>query len=415
MTHQSTQGLRENWPQFSLLMLVNACVGAMLGQERSILPAIASHDFHLATKVAILSFILVFGLVKALTNYLAGRWADQFGRKHVLIAGWLVAIPVPFLLMWAPSWYWIIIANVLLGISQGLTWSITVVMKIDLVGAKQRGLAMGLNEFAGYIAVAASALFTGWIASHVGLRPQPFYPGLVYVGLGLLLSLYLVRDTQHFVRQEVHCSGTGTKTLLSQQQIFWQTSIKDKNLSSITQAGLINNLNDGMAWGLFPIVYAAAGINLAHIGLLMAIYPAVWGISQIATGALSDKTGRKWMITLGMWLQACGIAMTAVASTFNGFAIAAVLLGAGTAMVYPTLLAAIGDVAAPSWRASAIGVYRLWRDMGYVAGALIAGLTADLLGLAAAIWLVAMLTALSGLITAIRLQETQMQSSVIHG
>ncbi|MGB5233617.1 MAG: MFS transporter [Candidatus Macondimonas sp.] len=388
-------------------MLVNAFVGAMVGLERSILPAIAEQEFHIAARAAILSFIVVFGITKALTNYFAGRLSDRYGRKHVLVAGWLVAAPVPFILMWAPDWNWIVGANVLLGVSQGLTWSTTVIMKIDLVGPKQRGLAMGLNEFAGYFAVAGSALATGWLAAHFGLRPEPFYLGVAYVVLGLLLSLLAVRETRHHVTHEVRALHAGDETQLpSQGEIFRRTSLTDHNLSSVSQAGLVNNLNDGMAWGLFPLVFAAAGMTLAQIGTLAAIYPAVWGLTQIFTGALSDRIGRKQLIVWGMWVQAVGIVVTALAMDFFDFSLGAVLLGVGTAMVYPTLLAAIGDVAHPLWRASAVGVYRLWRDLGYAVGALLAGFTADLFGLAAAVWLVAGLTFLSGVIAAVRMNET---------
>jgi MFS family permease len=400
-------GLRENLGQFSLLVLVNAFVGAMVGLERSILPAIAQEEFHIATRAAILSFIVVFGVTKALTNYVAGRLSDRYGRKHVLVAGWLVAVPVPFVLMWAPSWEWVVAGNVLLGVSQGLTWSTTVIMKIDLAGPRRRGLAMGLNEFSGYFAVAGSALATGWIAAHYGLRPQPFYLGVVYVFIGLALSTLVVRETHHHARHEAGLQPAAAKEAgPSQAEIFRRASFTDRNLSSVSQAGLVNNLNDGMAWGLFPLVFAGAGLNLARIGALAAIYPAVWGVAQIFTGALSDRLGRKWLIASGMWLQAVGIALTAVSAGFAGFATGAVLLGLGTAMVYPTLLAAIGDVAHPSWRASAVGVYRLWRDLGYAVGALLAGATADVFGLAAAVWLVAALTLLSGVVVAVRMRET---------
>lgn len=400
-------GLRENLGQFSLLVLVNAFVGAMVGLERSILPAMAEHEFHIAARAAILSFIVVFGVTKALTNYVAGRLSDRYGRKRVLVAGWLAAVPVPFMLMSAPSWDWVVAANVLLGLSQGLTWSTTVIMKIDLVGPQRRGLAMGLNEFSGYFAVAASALATGWIAARYGLRPEPFYLGVAYAAIGLLLSALAVRETRHHVAHEAHVHPAATvQETPTQAEIFWRTSLADRNLSSVSQAGLVNNLNDGMAWGLFPLVFAAAGMDLARIGELAAIYPAVWGVAQIYTGALSDRIGRKWLIASGMWLQAAGIAVTALASGFELFAIGAVLLGLGTAMVYPTLLAAIGDVAHPSWRASSVGVYRLWRDLGYAVGALLAGITADRLGLAAAVWLVAALTGMSGLVVALRMRET---------
>jgi MFS family permease len=404
-------GLRENLGQFSLLVLVNAFVGAVIGLERSILPAIAEAEFHIAARAAILSFIVVFGITKALTNYFAGRLSDHYGRKHVLVAGWLVAAPVPFVLMWAPDWNWIVAGNVLLGVSQGLTWSTTVIMKIDLVGPRQRGLAMGLNEFSGYFAVAGSALATGWLAAAYGLRPEPFYLGVAYVAAGLLLSVLAVRETRHHVAFEAraHHPAAGDDGP-TQGEIFRRTSFSDRNLSSVSQAGLVNNLNDGMAWGLFPIVFAAAGMTLAQIGTLAAIYPAVWGMTQIFTGALSDRIGRKGLIVWGMGVQAAGIAVTAAGGAFAAFALGAVLLGVGTAMVYPTLLAAIGDVAHPIWRASAVGVYRLWRDLGYAIGALLAGITADLFGLAAAVWLVAGLTLLSGVVAATRMNETLMRT-----
>jgi MFS family permease len=399
-------GLRENLPQFSLLVVVNAFVGAMAGLERSILPAIAEEEFQLVAHTAVLSFIVVFGVAKALTNYGAGRLSDRFGRKHVLVAGWLVAVPVPFLLMWAPGWSWILVANLLLGISQGLTWSTTVIMKIDLVGSKQRGLAMGLNEFAGYVAVAATALVTGWVAARYGVRPQPFYLGVVFVIVGFTLSALVVRETRHHVSHESSLAGVPPQRSLTARQVFWRTTLHDANLSSVSQAGLVNNLNDGMAWGLFPLVFAAAGMNLAQVGLLAAVYPATWGIAQLATGALSDRTGRKPLIVWGMWIQAAAIALVTVMHTFAGFVAGAVLLGIGTAMVYPTLLAAIGDVARPSWRASAVGVYRLWRDLGYAIGALLAGLTADAFGLQAAMGFIAALTFVSGTVSAVRMAET---------
>lgn len=400
-------GLRENAAQFSLLVVVNAFVGAMVGLERSILPAMAEHEFQLAARSALLSFIVVFGIAKALTNYGAGRLSDRFGRKHVLVAGWLVAVPVPFLLMWAPGWNWILVANLLLGISQGLTWSTTVIMKIDLVGARQRGLAMGLNEFAGYVAVAASALATGWVAARYGIRPQPFYLGVLFVAVGLALSALLVRETGHHATHEATLVGRlPSDGIPTPRQVFWQTTLFDRNLSSVSQAGLVNNLNDGMAWGLFPLVFAAAGMGLAQVGLLAAIYPATWGVAQLATGALSDRTGRKPLIVWGMWLQAGGIGVVTLAHAFAGFVTGAVLLGIGTAMVYPTLLAAIGDVAHPSWRASAVGVYRLWRDLGYAVGALLAGITADAFGLHVAMWVIAALTFASGVVSATRMVET---------
>jgi MFS family permease len=401
-------GLRENLGQFSLLVLVNAFVGAMVGMERSILPAIAEQEFGLAARAAALSFIAVFGITKAGTNYFAGRLSDAWGRKGVLVAGWLAALPVPFLLMWAPSWGWIVATNALLGVSQGLTWSTTVIMKIDLAGPKQRGLAMGLNEFAGYLAVAASALATGYAAARWGLRPQPFYLGVGFALIGTLLSALAVRETRGHALSE---AARGEAAPANPEGLFARVSFRDPSLSSVSQAGFVNNLNDGMAWGLFPLIFAAAGMGLTQVGWLAAIYPAVWGIGQLATGALSDRWGRKGFIVAGMWVQAGGIALVALSEGFGGFALAATLLGAGTAMVYPTLLAAIGDVAHPSWRASAVGIYRLWRDSGYAAGALAAGLLADAFGAEAAVWSVAALTLASGAVVLVRMRETTPETS----
>ncbi|MGH8105964.1 MAG: MFS transporter [Arenimonas sp.] len=403
-------GLCENAAQFWLLVLINAFVGAMIGMERSILPAMAEQEFSLVAKSAVLSFIVAFGIAKALTNYFAGHLSDRYGRKVVLVAGWGFAVPVPFVLMWAPTWNWVLAANVLLGISQGLTWSTTIIMKIDLVGSKRRGLAMGLNEFAGYFALALSALATGWIAARHGLRPEPFYLGVAYAVLGLLLSMLLVRETRHFVTHETNASLLVDEKPITRTELFQKVSFTDRNLSSVSQTGMVNNLNDGMAWGLFPIVFAVAGATLAEIGILAAIYPAVWGLAQIGTGALSDRIGRKWLIVWGMWIQAFGIAVTAMSAQMKGFAFGAVFLGLGTAMVYPTLLAAIGDVARPSWRASAVGIYRLWRDIGYAVGAVLAGVTADLFGITSAVYLVAALTFISGSITALRMKETLSES-----
>lgn len=402
-------GLKENWYQFTLLVIVNAFVGGMIGLERTILPQIAEKEFGLAVKTAILSFIVVFGFTKAITNYFAGRWSDQIGRRKVLILGWLIAIPVPFLLMWAPSWNWILLANVFLGVSQGLTWSTSVIMKIDLVGSERRGLAMGFNEFAGYFALAISALATGYVASHFALRPEPFYLGVVYVFIGLLMSIFLVHETKGHVAHEMKLSSANenhfTKSL-SQKEIFTQTTFKDKNLSSVTQAGFVNNLNDGMAWGLFPILFASHGLSLERLGWLAAVYPATWGLFQLWTGHASDKWGRKGLIIGGMWIQAIGILITMISSQFIGFAFGGVLLGIGTAMVYPTLLAAIGDVADPSWRASSVGIYRFWRDSGYAIGAIISGLVADFFGITTAIGLVAIITFLSGAVVQFRMTET---------
>ena len=398
-------GLRANLAQFGLLVLVNAFVGAMVGLERSILPLIAEQEFHMAARAAVLSFIVVFGVVKAVTNYFAGRLSDSIGRKVVLVSGWLVAVPVPFLLMWAPSWKWILVANVLLGISQGLTWSTTVIMKIDLAGPDRRGFAMGLNEFAGYLAVALTAAATSHIAAAHGLRPQPFYMGVGFVLAGLLLSTLLVRETHGHAKHEARSSTlSNAAPAVSQKGVFLTTSFRDRDLSAVSQAGLVNNLNDGMAWGLFPLFFTAAGMTLERVGWLAAIYPAVWGVGQLVTGALSDRLGRKWLITSGMWTQAAGIAVIALSTEFRGFASGGVLLGAGTAMVYPTLLAAIGDVAHPNWRASSVGVYRFWRDLGYAVGALLTGVIADALGLSAAIWTVAAVTFSSGLVVASRMR-----------
>lgn len=398
-------GLGENAAQFTLLVIVNAFVGAMVGMERSILPPIAEQEFHLTGHTAMLSFIAVFGLAKSLTNYAAGRFADRLGRKRLLIGGWLIAVPVPFLLMWAPNWTWVIAANGLLGVSQGLTWSMTIIMKIDLVGPKQRGLAMGLNECAGYVAVAAAAYATGWIASRTGLRPEPFYLGVACVIAGILLSLMVHETWGHSVLESQSVQRVSHVT--TSRGVFWRTTFSDRNLSSASQAGFVNNLNDGMVWGLFPLFFVAAGLDLASIGVLAAIYPATWGIAQLATGALSDRVGRKWLIVCGMWTQAAGIVVVTIANAFAGFAAGAALLGIGTAMVYPTLMAVIGDVAHPAWRATSLGVYRFWRDAGYVAGALMAGLAADAFGLPIAIQIVAGVTFLSGVVAAARMSETR--------
>ena len=410
-------GLRENAAQFSLLILVNCFVGAMVGMERSILPAIAEHEFGLQARTAVLAFIVVFGITKACTNYFAGRLSDHFGRKQVLIAGWLVAVPVPFLLIWASTWNWVLFANALLGVSQGLSWSATVIMKIDLVGEERRGLAMGLNEFAGYIAVAGAALATGLVAARYGLRPEPFYLGIILVVLGLLLSMFVIRETKSYAAHEslLH-HDIEANAVPSSYELFWRTSFRDRNLSSVSLVGFVNNLNDGVSWGLFPLFFAGAAMNIRQIGVLAAIYPATWGVVQLGTGALSDKIGRKWLIVSGMWVQAVGIGIVIVSSAFGDFASGLVLLGIGTAMVYPTLLSAVGDVVPPLWRASSVGIYRLWRDLGYAVGALMAGLIADALGLSAAMWVVAVLTFLSGVTAALRMTETlQIERELIAG
>jgi len=411
-------GLRANLAQFTLLVGVNALVGGMIGQERTVLPLLGTRVFHLHAFTAALTFIVAFGVVKAVTNFAAGTLSDRYGRKPVLVAGWLIGVPVPFLLAYGPGWAWIIAANVLLGVNQGLTWSTTVIMKIDLVGPERRGLAMGLNEAAGYGAVAVTALATGFIAARAGLRPDPFFLGMAFAGLGLGLSTLFVRETHGHARHEAATHpGTSAQAHggLSTREVFWLTSVKEKALSAASQAGLVNNLNDGLAWGIFPVFFARGGLSVAQIGVLAALYPAVWGAGQLVTGALSDRLGRKWLIAAGMWAQAAAIGFIAAAHGFWPWAAGAVLLGAGTAMVYPTLLAAIGDVAHPAWRASAVGVYRLWRDGGFAIGALLAGVIADLLGLAAAIWAVAALTAVSGLVVAVRMYETHRRAAATAG
>jgi MFS family permease len=409
---QSPLGLRANWAQFSLLVLVNAFVGAMVGLERTVLPLLAERDFGLASASAALSFILTFGFVKAATNFLAGRLGDRFGRKHTLVAGWLVGLPVPILVMLAPSWSWIIVANVLLGVNQGLTWSMTVVMKIDLAGPQRRGLAMGLNEFAGYLAVALSALATGIVASRFGLRPEPFYLGIAFAALGLALSQLFVRDTMQHVRHEATLPAISDNASerdpapLTLRALAARVSWTDPALANASQVGLVNNLNDGLAWGLFPLFFAAHGLSIAEIGILAFIYPATWGVMQLVTGALSDRIGRKWLIADGMFVQGAALVAMVFLHGFANWLATGALLGVGTAMVYPTLLAVIGDVAHPSWRGSAVGLYRLWRDLGYVVGALLAGALADSYGMDAAIVTVGCLTLASGLLAAIRMPET---------
>ncbi len=412
-----TLGLRANLAQFSLLVGVNALVGGMLGQERTVLPLLATQVFHLKAVTAALTFIVAFGVTKALTNFAAGPLSDRFGRKPVLVAGWLAGLPVPLLLIWAPSWGWVILANVLLGINQGLAWSMTVNMKIDLVGPVRRGLAMGLNEAAGYGALAVTAYLTGFVAQHAGLRPQPFFFGVAYAGLGLGLSIFLVRETRGHVSFEGGANhGRNQQPAIPMRQIFIETSFRERALSASCAAGLANNLNDGMAWGLFPLFFARHGLAPAAIGALVALYPLVWGVGQLATGALSDHVGRKRLIAGGLAVQAASLAVIAMGDAFAIWAIGAIGLGVGTAMAYPTLLAAIGDVAHPAWRASAVGVYRLWRDAGFVVGALLSGAVADLFGadlfgLVAAIWVVAAVTLVGAGIVAVRMYETHPHGS----
>ena len=392
-------GLKENWKQFTLLVIVNAFVGGMVGLERSILPRIAGIEFHIAAKTAILSFIIVFGIVKAITNYYTGTLANKFGRKNLLVAGWTIGMPIPFILMFAPSWSWIIAANVLLGINQGLTWSSTVVMKIDLVGEKQRGFAMGLNEFAGYLAVALVAFLTGWIASKYGIRPYPFYVGIGLVFFGLAGSLFFIKDTKHHVAKE-----TVTNAIPGLKNIFWDTTWKDKNLGSVTQAGLINNLNDGMAWGIFPILLATKGFTISEIGIVTAIYPAVWGIGQLFTGKMADKFCKKDILYLGMFLQAIALIVLVWANSMFHFIVLSSILGWGTAMVYPTFLATVAENTNPQDRAKSIGIFRLWRDLGYAIGAILTGIIADLISINAAILFIGFLTLLSALVIHVRMK-----------
>lgn len=391
-------GLKENWKQFTLLVIINAFVGGMIGLERSILPLIAEVEFHIAVKTAVFSFIIVFGIVKAITNYFTGTLANKFGRKNLLTAGWLFAVPVPFILMSADSWNWIIAANVLLGINQGLTWSSTVVMKIDLVGEKQRGFAMGLNEFAGYISVAAVAFLTGWIASEYGLRPYPFYIGIALSLSGLFCSLFFVKDTRHHLAHE----ATSSK-IPNLKNVFWETTWKNKNLGSVTQAGLINNLNDGMVWGLLPILLASKGINIKDIGIVAAVYPAVWGITQIFTGKMADFYCKRDLLFIGMGLQGLSLAGLVFAQTFIHFVILSIILGFGTALVYPTFLATVAENTNPSDRAHSLGIFRFWRDMGYAIGAILTGIIADILGMQFSIMFISLLTLMSSAIILYRM------------
>jgi MFS family permease len=398
-------GLRENWRQFALLLLVNAFVGGMVGLERTVVPLIGSEEFGLASTTVIASFIASFGISKAITNLVSGQLADDWGRKRTLVLGWVIGLPVPFLIIWAPSWGWIIAANVLLGISQGLTWSMAVIMKIDLVGPISRGLAVGLNECAGYLMVGITAFLTGWIASTTGaLRPDPFYLGIGYAVLGLGLSALVVRDTGEHVRLEA--AGHAKAEPIRFREAFMLTSFRDRNLFAACQAGLVNNLNDGMSWAIFPLFFAARGLGIEPIGILKAVYPGVWGILQIVTGPLSDRIGRKGLIVAGMWLQAVALLMVPLLGGFAWWLVASVLLGLGTAMVYPTLLAAISDVAHPTWRARSLSIYRFWRDLGYAVGALLAGVIGDAFGLAWAISGVGVLTFVSGTVVALAMRES---------
>jgi len=394
-------GLRENLPQFTLLVVLNAFVGAMVGLERTVLPLLGEQEFGLTSKTAITSFIVSFGITKAVLNLIAARASDRIGRKPILVTGWLFALPVPFLIIYAPAWWWIDLANVLLGANQALAWSMTVIMKIDLVGPKRRGLALGLNEFAGYFAVGVMSWVTGYIAGHWALRPQPFYLGIGIAVVGLVISVLLVKETRgHAHLEAASAGGPAHSAAPSLGRVFAATSIGNASLFAACQAGLVNNLNDGMSWGIYPLFFTAYGLSIERIGMVKAVYPTVWGLLQVVTGPLSDRLGRKGLIAGGMIVQAVGIWLTVLVPAYPAWLLGAGLQGLGTAMVYPTLLAAITDHAHPTWRASSLGVYRFWRDLGYAVGALLSGLVADLVGLGAAIHLVAGLTLLSGLIVA---------------
>lgn len=393
-------GLKENWKQFSLLVIVNAFVGGMVGLERSVIPSLAEIEFNISSKSAILSFIVVFGITKAIANYFAGKLANKIGRRNLLIIGWILALPIPIIIIYANAWLWIIMANMLLGISQGLTWSSTVVMKMDLVGEKQRGFAMGINEFAGYLAVGIVAFLTGYIAEKYGVRPYPFYIGIVISILGLLLSIIWVEDTQNFVVQEAKNTN-----ICNHENVFLKTTFKDKTLSSVTQAGLVNNLNDGMIWGLLPILLLQLKLSNQSMGIIAAIYPVFWGIGQLFTGKMSDIYSKKKMLFWGMLLQGIAILLLAFVKNFPLLVTLSISLGIGTALVYPTFLSTIAQVTSPTQRAESIGVFRLWRDLGYSFGAIISGITADIFGVQYAIILIGIITVLSALLIQNRMPE----------
>jgi MFS family permease len=401
-------GLRENWAQFTLLVIVNACVGGLVGLERTTVPLIGTETFGLTSDLAVFSFIIAFGLTKSLTNLAAGALTARFHRKQLLVAGWLIGIPVPFALAWAPSWGWIVAANVALGINQGLSWSMTVNMKIDLVGPSRRGLATGLNEAAGYVTVGATALLTGYLATVYGLRPAPELIGVVFVVAGLGLSL-VVRDTASHVALELaqHPKPAGAEHSGGLAQTFARTSWRNRSLRGASQAGFVNNLNDGLTWGVFPLLFTSHGLGLAAIGLIKGLYPLLWGLGQILTGQLADRVGRKPLIVAGMLTQAAGfvLALALLSHPLTAGIVSAVVLGLGTAMVYPALIASISDHAHPTWRPNALGTYRFWRDIGYAAGALVAGVLADAINLNATIVAAAILTAASGLLAALWLTE----------
>jgi MFS family permease len=398
MTDNINLGLKENWKQFTILVIVNAFVGGMIGMERSIFPQFAELEYGVASKTAILSFITAFGIAKAISNYFTGRLANKFGRKNLLLFGWLIAIPIPFMLIYAPSWNWVIFANVLLGVSQGLTWSSTVVMKIDLVGEKDRGFAMGINEFAGYFAVGIVAFLTGYIANTYGITPYPFYIGIVISIVGFILTAIWVKDTRVFIHKE---NASDYKSEL--ENVFLETTFKNKTLSSVTQSGLINNLNDGMIWGLLPIFLLSLKFNNANIGIITAIYPTVWGIGQLFTGKMSDHYSKKEMLFWGMLLQGLAILLIPFSSDFYVLASISAMLGLGTALVYPTFLSTIAQATRPKQRAESIGTFRLWRDLGYAIGAVISGVTADLFGIEYAIFLIGGLTIISSIIIKFRM------------
>jgi len=387
------QGLEKNKYQFTLLVLVNAFVGAMVGLERSIMPGFGKLEFGLSANAALMSFIIAFGISKSLSNYSVAQLSKKFNRKTILIIGWISALPVPFLLMYAPGWNWVIAANILLGINQGLAWSSTVIMKIDLVGSKNRGLAMGVNEFAGYLSVGLAAWLASSIASDYGYAFFPFIPGVIFAFAGLLISIFLVKDTTHFVHTE---SLTSKLPLL--ENVWKETTWKHRNLGSVSLNGLVNNLNDGVVWGLLPMLLIQRGFGITQIGIIASIYPAVWGISQLFTGKMGDTHCKKQIITVGMLLQAVAILIVAIASSLPLLILASIILGFGTAMVYPNFLSVIAESTHPKQRAESLSIFRLWRDSGYVFGALLSGVLADAFGITYALFIAAAITAIAGLI-----------------
>jgi MFS family permease len=397
-------GLLANWRQFALLVLINAFVGGMVGLQGTVVPLIGAQEFEITSTTTVLAFIVSFGVVKALANLVSGHFADRYGRKHMLVLGWLVGLPAPFMIAWGPSWDWIVAANVLLGVNQGFAWSMTVIMKVDLVGPKSRGLAVGLNEFAGYLSVGVTAFLAGYIAQRYALRPQPFYLGIFYATLGLILSTLFVRDTRDHVGLEISRHHAASEAAAF-WEVFRRASFGDRNLFAASQAGLVNNLNFGMSWGIFPLFFASFGLAVERIGILNSVYPAVWGVLQTVTGPLSDRFGRKGLIAGGMWLQGSGLLLIAATHGFAWWLLASAVLGLGTAMVYPTLIAAVSDASHPSWRARSLSVYRFWRDLGYAVGAVSAGMIADTLGMAPAIGIIAALSFVSGAIVALLMRE----------